>query len=137
MKKKAKYFIFSKNLDYVYSDSDKKFVKKEDINYGWSTHSKPYRNWKQLRRELNKLIEETSIEIKEKLPKIHSKELVNLIFTEFYTRISSVENELNVTRKTASNYLNELAETNILTVEVRGKDKIFINRRLIELMKRL
>ncbi|MBP8763433.1 MAG: Fic family protein, partial [Acetoanaerobium sp.] len=88
-------------------------------------------------KELNKLIEETSIEIKEKLPKIHSKELVNLIFTEFYTRISSVENELNVTRKTASNYLNELAETNILTVEVRGKDKIFINRRLIELMKRL
>ena len=71
------------------------------------------------------------------LTKIHSKELVNLIFTEFYTRISSVENELNVTRKTASNYLNELAETNILTVEVRGKDKIFINRRLIELMKRL
>ncbi|WP_434800340.1 hypothetical protein [Acetoanaerobium noterae] len=34
---------------------------------------------------------------------MHSKELVNLIFTEFYTRISSVESELNVTRKTASN----------------------------------
>ena len=58
MKKKAKYFIFSKNLDYIYSDSDKKFVKKEDINYGWSTHSKPYRNWKQLCRELNKIIDQ-------------------------------------------------------------------------------
>lgn len=87
-------------------------------------------------KELDQLIGKTSVEIKEKLPKIYSKELVDLIFTEFYTRISSVETELSVTRKTASNYLSELVGIGILGVEVRGKDKIFINRSLIDLMKR-
>lgn len=89
----------------------------------------------ELLKEMNRLIDETTAEIKGKLPKIYSKELVNLIFTEFYTRISSVEEELSVTRKTASGYLAELVEANILELEQRGKDKIFINRRLIELMK--
>lgn len=91
----------------------------------------------QILKELNQLIEKTSIEIKDKCPKIHSKELVDLIFTEFYTRISSAEKELNVTRKTASNYLSELVDAGILEVEVKGKDKIFMNTTLINLMKRL
>lgn len=89
----------------------------------------------QLLKEMNNLIDETTIEMKNKLPKIYSKELVNLIFTEFYTRISSVEEELSVTRKTASGYLSELVDAGILELEQRGKDKIFINRRLIDLMK--
>lgn len=91
----------------------------------------------QLLKAINTLIDSTSIEIKEKLPKIYSKELVELIFTEFYTRISSVEEELAVTRKTASGYLSELVEAGILEMEQKGKEKIFINRRLIELMKRI
>jgi Fic family protein len=56
---------------------------------------------------------------------------------EFYTRISTVENGLNVTRKTASNYLNELVETGILVTEVRGKDKLFINKKLLDVMKKI
>lgn len=90
-----------------------------------------------LLKEMNELIDQTSQEIKEKLPKIYSKELVNLIFTEFYTRISSVEVELSVTRKTASGYLSDLVEAGILEVEQKGKEKIFINTKLIELMKRI
>lgn len=90
-----------------------------------------------LLRELSGLIDLVSKEIKEKLPKLYSKELVNLLFTEFYTRISNVESELSVTRKTASGYLNDLVGAGILEVEIKGKDKIFINRRLINLMKSL
>jgi Mn-dependent DtxR family transcriptional regulator len=71
------------------------------------------------------------------LPKLYSKELVELLFTEFYTRITNVESELNVTRKTASAYLNDLVGAGILEVEIKGKDKIFINRRLVDLMKNL
>jgi len=88
-------------------------------------------------RKINALIENTSDEIKMKHPKIYSKELVEILFMEFYTRISTVENGLNVTRKTASNYLNELVETGILVVEVRGKDKLFINKRLLDVMKKI
>lgn len=86
-------------------------------------------------REINDLIENTSNEIREKHPKIYSKELVDILFLEFYTRINNVETGLNVTRKTASSYLNELSESGILEVEVRGKDKLFINKRLLDIMK--
>lgn len=88
-------------------------------------------------RKINELIENTSDEIKTKHPKIYSKELVVLLFTEFYTRISSVEHGLNVTRKTASNYLNELVESGILVVEMKGKDKLFINKKLHDIMKEI
>lgn len=86
-------------------------------------------------RQINELIENTSNEIREKHPKMYSKELVDILFVEFYTRISNVEVGLNVTRKTASNYLNEFVESGILEVEVRGKDKLFINKKLLEIMK--
>lgn len=88
-------------------------------------------------RKINELIENTSDEIKTKHPKIYSKELVVLLFTEFYTRISSIEHGLNVTRKTASNYLNELVESGILVVEMKGKDKLFINKKLLDIMKEI
>ena len=88
-------------------------------------------------REINDLIENTSNEIREKHPKIYSKELVDILFLEFYTRINNVETGLNVTRKTASSYLNELSESGILEVEVRGKDKLFINKRLLDIMKKM
>jgi len=86
-------------------------------------------------KQINQLIENTSEEIKAKHPKIYSKELVEIIFMEFYTRINNVEVGLNVTRKTASNYLNDLADSGILTAEVRGKDKLFINSKLMNVMR--
>lgn len=86
-------------------------------------------------RKINELIENTSNEIREKHPKIYSKELVDIFFVQFYTRINNVEVGLNVTRKTASNYLNELVDLGILEVKVKGKDKLFINKRLLEIMK--
>lgn len=88
-------------------------------------------------KEMNVLIEETSLEIKTKHPKMYSKELVEILFSEFYTRIGNVEQGLNVTRKTASNYLNELTDSGILTVKIKGKDKLFVNQRLVQLMKAL
>lgn len=86
-------------------------------------------------RQINEFMENTSNEIREKHPKMYSKELVDILFVEFYTRINNVEVGLNVTRKTASNYLKELVESGILEVEVRGKDKLFINKRLLKIMK--
>lgn len=87
-------------------------------------------------KSINELYEFTVLEVKEKLPKIYSKELVELLFSEFYTRISSVEKALNVTRKTASSYLSQLVETGILTVEIKGRDKIYINNGLVDVVKR-
>ena len=86
-------------------------------------------------KEINELIEITAKEINAILPKIYSKDLVEVIFSEFYTRISSIEKALSVTRKTASIYLVQLMEAGFLEVESRGREKIYINRRLIEVVK--
>lgn len=86
-------------------------------------------------KQINALIENTSREISRVLPKVYSRELVDVIFSEFYTRISSVEKALGVTRKTASGYLTQLVEAGFLAVESRGREKVFINRKLIEVVR--
>ena len=84
---------------------------------------------------INKIIDKTASEIKEKAHKIYSYELVELIFSEFYTRISNAEKVLGVSRKTASNYLNVLVNIGVSELEVRGRENIYINKRLVDIFK--
>lgn len=86
-------------------------------------------------KKIINLINDVKLEIKEKLPKIYSKELVDVLFHEFYTKISYVEDGLGVSRKTASTYLIDLEKAGILVSEMVGRDKIYINHRLLELVK--
>ena len=76
-----------------------------------------------------------SAEIKERLPKLYSKELIELLFYEFYTKIVYIENGLSVTRKTAANYLSTLEEEGFLISERIGKERIYQNKRLYDLIK--
>ncbi len=89
--------------------------------------------------ELTKLIndEVTSMrdEIKDKLPKIYSKELIDILFKEFYTKTIFVEEGLGITRKTAVSYLRQLEELGFLTSEKIGKERIYQNKRLFDLVK--
>lgn len=81
------------------------------------------------------LIEETAQYIKEKEPKIYSYELVNVLFEQPYCRISNlVENDI-AKRQTASTYLQKLCDIGVLTEHADGRDKLFINTNLIELMR--
>lgn len=86
-------------------------------------------------KDIVKLIDTIKLEIKEKLPKIYSKELVEVLFHEFYTKISYVEKGLGVSRKTASTYLIELEKAGVLVSEMVGRDKVYINQKLFELVK--
>ena len=74
-------------------------------------------------------------DLRNALPKIYSKELVELLFFEFYTKIVYIEEGLGVSRKTASTYLNELEKKGFLTSERIGKERIFINQRLMDVVK--
>jgi len=87
-------------------------------------------------REINFEVEKMSDEIKNKLPKIYSKELIDLLFYEFYTKITYIEKGLSVTRKTAASYLESLEDLGILSSEKIGKERIYKNKRLYELVKR-
>ncbi len=84
-------------------------------------------------RELLKL---TINKVRNNAPKIYSKELVENIFEQPYTKIEYVTKKLGVERKAASRYLRKLKEIGILESKKVGKEMIYINKELIELLKK-
>ena len=87
-------------------------------------------------RDINMEIEIMSKEIKERLPKIYSKELLELLFYEFYTKTVYIEKGLSVTRKTAAGYLSSLEKEGFLASEKIGKERIYKNTRLYRIIIR-
>ena len=86
-------------------------------------------------RKIRKLIDETISKVKQRLPKIYSKELVELIFHQVYCNINLLVEHNIAQRKTASKYLKSLASIDILREEKIGKEVIFINQKLYNLFK--
>lgn len=86
-------------------------------------------------KRINKEIEAMTEEIRAKLPKIYSKELINLLFYEFYTKIQYVKESLGVSRRTAVTYLSMLEEEGFLVSEKIGKERIYQNKRLYDLAR--
>ena len=73
-------------------------------------------------------------EFRSRLSKIYSKELLESLFYEVYTKISYIERACNVTRLTASSYLNQLEEIGLLESEKVGRERLYKNTRLIKLL---
>ena len=82
------------------------------------------------------LMDDASNLIKEKCPKIYSHELVEYLFYDFYTKNEYLRNALDISRNTASKYLNELEEAGVLISEMVGKEKIFKNAYLYSLIEK-
>lgn len=68
------------------------------------------------------------------LPKIYSQDLLNNLFRHPYTKIEFVKTELNVTRVTATRYLNELVRVGLLEKHKLGRDIYYINTSLYMLL---
>jgi len=66
-------------------------------------------------------------------PKIYSQDLLNNMFRHPYTRIDYVERELNVSRPTATKYLDTLAGTGFLDKQRIGRNNYYMNQRLVAL----
>lgn len=73
--------------------------------------------------------------VKQKKPKIYSEELIEYLFYDFYTKNEYLRDRLSISRNTAGKYLKELEELGVLTSEQVGKEKIFKNNYLYELIK--
>lgn len=84
---------------------------------------------------IKELLNNTIEDVKDKLPKIYSKELVEELFVHPYCKIDFFVNTLGIERKAASRYLNQLEEIGILKHYKIGREKIFINVTLIQLLK--
>ena len=90
--------------------------------------------WKIIKKNLETNYLKYKEEFRNKLPKIYSKELLESLFYEVYTKISYIEKACNVTRLTASSYLNQLEEIGLLQSEKVGRERLYKNIRLIKLL---
>jgi Fic family protein len=86
-------------------------------------------------KSIKNLLELTLEKVKEHCPKIYSKELVEIIFENPYSKIDFLVNALGIKRKTASKYLKELEENNFLVPLRAGREIIYINNDLMEILK--
>lgn len=86
---------------------------------------------------IKKLMDETIEFCKVKLPKkTYSKELIELLFVQPYTKIDFLVKNDIAERKTAGKYLSQLEDIGVLKSFKSWKDKIFINVKLYELLKK-
>ena len=80
------------------------------------------------------LIEQTDRYVKQVLPKVYSSELIEALFVEPCTRIYSLVDRDIAKRQTASVYLKQLCEADVLKEVPYGKEKLFVNHRLLKLL---
>lgn len=84
--------------------------------------------------DIKKLMMEYKQKIRKELPKIYSQDLLNNLFRHPYTKIDFVCSELNVTRPTATSYLNQLVGNGLLSKMKLGRDNFYLNTRLFDLL---
>ncbi len=84
-------------------------------------------------KEIKQLMMAYKSRLRNKLPKIYSQDLLNLLFRHPYTKIDAVKDELQVSRLTATRYLNLLTEHNFLRQQKVGKYNYYINPSLFDL----
>lgn len=72
--------------------------------------------------------------VRERLPKIYSRELVDAIFEQPYCRIATLVDKGIAQRQAASRYLQELVDIGVLAEVKAGKEKLFIHPRLLALL---
>ncbi|MCW8894591.1 MAG: Fic family protein [Sulfurimonas sp.] len=85
---------------------------------------------------INNLMEKTTDEVKEKLPKIYSKDLIEILFMHPYTKIDFLVDKLGITRQTASKYLKELEHLEIMkSIQIKNS-KYFINSQLFAMLQK-
>lgn len=81
------------------------------------------------------LMETTGQEIKEKLPKVYSKDLVEVIFKLPYTKRQNLIDIGLGTPKTVGNYLIALEEKGFLKSVRVGKEKLYLNPSLMNILE--
>ncbi len=84
---------------------------------------------------IDRLIKSSRDFIKSKASNIYNKELVELLFTQPYIRIADLVKTNLMGRDTASKHLQILCEIGFLKEMKRGRDKLFINHRFLDLLK--
>jgi len=85
-------------------------------------------------RAIRQLMQDTAEYVKTQESGVYSSELVELIFVQPYCRIRNVVEAGIAQRQTAAVYLNQLVGAGVLEEVKVGREKLFINPRLMRLL---
>jgi Fic family protein len=85
-------------------------------------------------RAIRDLMEATVDYVRSTSPKIYSRELVEVIFTQPYSRIGDVVKAKLANRATASKHLKELVSKGVLRERKEGRENIYVNVRFLDLL---
>ena len=85
-------------------------------------------------RAIRELMDATVKYVSSTSPKIYSRELIEIIFTQPYSRIGDVVDANIANRATASKYLKELTAKGVLQERKEGRENIYVNLRFLELL---
>lgn len=85
-------------------------------------------------RAMRALFDATGDYVKAHAPKRYSYELIETIFTQPYCRIGNLVDAGIAQRQAASSYLKDLVEIDVLKERKVGREKVFINPRLMTLL---
>jgi len=84
---------------------------------------------------IRELLDETLVEAQAELPdRVYSKELIELLFRQPYTKTKFLVDSGIAQRQTAAGYLKELEKAGILKLQKIGKENLYLNVRLYELL---
>lgn len=72
-------------------------------------------------------------QLRERLPKLYSQDLLNNLFRHPYTRIDFLMTDLGVTRQTAAKHLDKLAEAGFVQKQQAGRSNYYVNSALVNL----
>lgn len=85
-------------------------------------------------RDIRLLMLDTKHRLRSEAARLYSQDLLNNLFRHPYTKIEFVMSDLEVSRPTASKYLQMLVQKNFLVEQKIGRSKFFINMLLFDLL---
>ena len=84
---------------------------------------------------IRKLADHAAEHVRSRLPKIYTRELVDVIFEQPYCRIGNLVDKGIAQRQAASRYLHELADLGVLREMPFGKERLFTHPRLLQVLQ--
>ncbi len=84
--------------------------------------------------EIKSLMQSHKNRMREEVPKIYSHDLLNNLFRHPYTKIDFVMQDLQVTRATATKYLEAIVSAGLLSKHKKGKENYYVNDALFGLL---
>ena len=90
----------------------------------------------QLINDIKELMDKTKEKLKSELPKIYSKDLLEVLFIHPYTKIDMLVDNLELHRDTASKHLKAMEKIGILNSVQIKNTRFYVNVKLFELLQK-